>query len=176
MGLLERGQRPGLGAEPGVVALGPRLLGRGEAAAVAEQEFREAMSGAQEIGADVLPTAEQVAGRFFLLGRNVNGRERAGAVEHRELTGIAAVRFDAIARRGAESGRARSRRRESAVRRQRALQLEAAGPGLVAAVTAPWRCSRWTKRRMVGHIGRQRMQRRRPCPGSKTAATVVAAC
>jgi len=51
--LLERGQRPRLRSQPRVVALGPRLLRPGEAAAVAEQEFREPVPGAQEIRADV---------------------------------------------------------------------------------------------------------------------------
>ena len=98
MRLVEGGQRPRLGAEPGVVALGPGLLGAGEAAAVAEQEFGEPMTRAEQIGADVFATPQQIARGFFLLGRNVDGGQRPRAVEHRELAGVAAIRFDAIAR------------------------------------------------------------------------------
>ena len=66
------------------------------------------MAGAQQIGADVFATAQQIAGGFLLLGRNVDGRQRPGAVQHRELAGVAAVRFDPIARAGAESTPGRS--------------------------------------------------------------------
>ena len=40
MRLIESGQRPGLRPQPRLVTFGPGLLGGGEAAAVAEQEFR----------------------------------------------------------------------------------------------------------------------------------------
>jgi hypothetical protein len=63
MRLLERRQWPQLRAKPRVVPLGPGLLRRGEAAPVAEQEFREPMPSAQEIGADILPAPEQVTRR-----------------------------------------------------------------------------------------------------------------
>ena len=97
MGVIERRDRPGLCPQPDVVPFGPGLLGGREAPAVAEEEFREAMPRAQEIGADVFATAQQIAGRLFLLGGNVNGRERPGAIEHRELPGITAIGLDAIA-------------------------------------------------------------------------------
>ena len=103
MRLLEGRQRPGLRAQPRVVALGPRLLRRGEAPAMAKEEFREAMPRAEQVGADVFATPQQVACRFFLLGRNVDGGQRAGAIEHRELAGIAPIGFDAVARAGGES-------------------------------------------------------------------------
>ena len=78
------------------------------------------MAAAQEVGADIFTTAQQIAGGFFLLGGNVNGRECAGAIEHRELAGIAAVGFDAI------TGAARNQRGRddiacNAAGRQRAL-------------------------------------------------------
>ena len=56
------------------------------------------MPGAQQIGTNVFATAEQIASGFFLLGRNVNGRQGAGAIQNRQLAGIAPIRFDAIAR------------------------------------------------------------------------------
>ena len=43
----------------------------------AQQKFREAMPRAQQIRADVFATAQQIARRFFLLGRNVDRRQRA---------------------------------------------------------------------------------------------------
>jgi hypothetical protein len=98
MGLIEGWQRPRLGPKPGVVALGPRLLRGGKPAAMAEEELREAMPRAEQISADVFTTSEEVPGGFFLLGRNVNRRERARSIQHREVRGIPAVGFDAIAR------------------------------------------------------------------------------
>ena len=56
------------------------------------------MPGAQQIGADVFAAPQQIAGRFFLLGRNVNRRQRPGPIQHRELRGIAPIRLDPIAR------------------------------------------------------------------------------
>src|SRR4029453_11170118 len=97
MRLIECGQCPRLCPQPAVVAFGPSLLAGGEAPAVAEQEFRPAMTRSEPVSADVFATAEEIADRFFLLGRNVNGGERASAVEHRELAGVAAISFDAIA-------------------------------------------------------------------------------
>ena len=79
------------------MALGPRLLGGGEATAVAEQEFGEAVPGTQEIGADVLTTPQQIARGFFLLGRDVNRGEGASTKEDRELARIATIGFDAVA-------------------------------------------------------------------------------
>jgi hypothetical protein len=88
------------------------------------------MPRAQEISADVFAAAQEIARRFFLLGGNVNGRERAGAIQHRELAGIAAVGFDPI------TGTAWNQRRRNDVTRhvargQRALELEAAGTRFV---------------------------------------------
>ena len=65
MRLIEGRERPRLRPQPGVVALGPGLLGRGEAAAVAEQEFGEPMARAEQIGADVLATPQQSRGRLL---------------------------------------------------------------------------------------------------------------
>ena len=53
--------------------LDPRLLGPGEATAVPEEKLREAVARPQEIGPDILAAPQQVAGGFFLLGRNVDG-------------------------------------------------------------------------------------------------------
>ena len=97
MGLIQRRQRPRLGAQPGVVAFRPRLLRAGEATPMAQQKLGEPMPRAQQIGADVFATAQQITRRLFLLGRNVNGRQRPGAIQHRELAGVAAVCLDPIA-------------------------------------------------------------------------------
>ena len=95
-------------AQPRVVPLRPRLLRGREAAAVPEQEFRQPMTGPQQIRADVFATAQQVAGRFFLLGRDVDRRQRPGAIQDGQLARIASVGLDPIARRGAESRPGRS--------------------------------------------------------------------
>ena len=62
--LVERGQGPRLGAQPGLMTLRPCFLGRGEAATVTEQEFGEAVPGAQEIGADVFYSLDQNSRAF----------------------------------------------------------------------------------------------------------------
>jgi hypothetical protein len=98
MRLIKRRQRPRLGAQPGIVPFRPCLLRGGEAAPVAEQEFRESMAGAQQIGANVFATPQKIAGGFFLLGGNVNRGQRAGAEEDRQVSGIPAIRLDAVAR------------------------------------------------------------------------------
>ena len=103
--LLERGERPGLGPQPGVVPLGPRLLRGREPPAMAERIWR-AGAGAQQVRANVFAAAQEIARRFFLLGRNVNGGQRTGAMEHRELAGVAAIVLT-DRRPVAESGRGR---------------------------------------------------------------------
>ena len=65
----------------------PGLLRGGKAPAVAEQEFREAVSRAQQIGSNVLATAEEITGGFFLVGRDVNRGEGAGSEKDGELAG-----------------------------------------------------------------------------------------
>jgi hypothetical protein len=64
--------------------------------------MREPVPGAQNIGADVLATAQQVAGGLFLLGGDVNRGERAGAIEDGELPRIAAIGFHAVSRTARE--------------------------------------------------------------------------
>ena len=91
MGLLQRRQWPLLRLQPGGVPFGPRAFGSGEAAAVAQEEVREAVPRAEEIGTDVFATAQEIASGLLLLGRDVDGGQRAGAIEERQLNGIAAV-------------------------------------------------------------------------------------
>ena len=78
MRLLEGGQRPPLRLQPFSVPFGPGPRGQCDAATMAQEEMREAMPRAEDIGADVLATAEQIAGGLFLLAGDVNRRERAG--------------------------------------------------------------------------------------------------
>ena len=77
MGLVEAGNGHVWARSQNVVPLRPGLLGAGEAAAVAQEEFRETVTGAKQIGPDIFATPQQITRGFFLLGRNVNGRERA---------------------------------------------------------------------------------------------------
>jgi len=145
------------------MTLRPCFLGRGEAATVTEQEFGEAVPGAQEIGADVFATAEQIASRFLLRSRDMNGRQRAGAVEHREVTGIAAVGFDAIA----GSAGNQCRRNDVAgnlARRECALQLKTAGSGFVTAADRSLALHALDEAQDRGAVRCQRVERRRPVP------------
>jgi hypothetical protein len=114
------------------MALRPGLLGAGEVAAVAQEKFRDAVTGTEQIGADILTTPEQIALGFFLLGRNVDRGEGAGAREHGELTRIASIGFDAIARPPGNQ-RGRDDLTRDLVRGQRSLQLEATRAGFVTA-------------------------------------------
>lgn len=97
MRLVERGERPGLTSQPGLVALRPGFLGGGKAAAVAQEKFGEAVAGAEEIGADVFATPQQIARGFFLVGRNVNGGQRAGPIEDGQLARVATIGLNAVA-------------------------------------------------------------------------------
>jgi hypothetical protein len=73
------------------------VTGRSEPATVPEKKRRQPMAGAQEIGAEILTTPQQGAGRLFLLRRNGNRGQRTGPMEHGEPAGIAAIGLDAIA-------------------------------------------------------------------------------
>ena len=153
VGLLERSERPSLRLQPGGVTFGPRLFGEREAAAVPEEEFREAVSGAQQIDGDVFATTEQIARGFFLLGRNVDGGERTRAVEDGELGGIAAIGFDAVTGATRNQG-GRDDIARHAVRGEGALQFKATGACFVAALdgcaAAPQAVDEATNRRSVG--------------------------
>src|SRR6185295_6673074 len=102
--LVQRCNRPGLVPQPRIMTLRPRLLRAGKSAAVPQQKLREAVPGAQEIRADVLATAQEIAGRLFLLGGNMNRGEGASAIQHGELSRITAIRLDAIARPPRDQG------------------------------------------------------------------------
>ena len=133
------------------------------------------MTRAQQIGSNVFPTAEQIARRLFLVARDMNRGERAGAIEHRELPRVTTVGFDAV------TGTARDQRRRDDVTgdvmgRQRALQLEAARPGLVATLYRPLAVQALDKRRIVGLSDVSGWSAGVRCPGTRTAAIVVAAC
>ena len=146
------------------MTFGPGPRGRRESAPVAEEKFREAVPGAQEIGANVFATAQQIAGGFFLLGGNVNRGKRAGAIQDRQLAGIAAVSFDAIA------GTTRNQRRgddvtRNLVRGQGALHLEATGAGLIATLHRPVTPDALNEPKNRRTVGCQGMQRWRAVTG-----------
>jgi hypothetical protein len=103
---------------------------------MAQEKFREAVPGAEEIGANVFATAQQIAGGFFLLGRDVNRGERAGAIQDRELAGIAAIRFDPITGATRDQGGGDDVTR-NLMRGEGALQLETTGASLVATLHRP---------------------------------------
>jgi hypothetical protein len=127
---------------------------------MAEEKFREPVASAQQIGANVLATAQQIAGGFFLLGGNVNRGQRARAIEHGELPGIATISLDAIARTpGNERGR--DDVTPDVVRRQRTLQLEATRARFVTAADGSLAAEAFDEPEDRRTIGCQRMQRRR---------------
>src|SRR4029078_5637886 len=101
---IQTGQRPRVGAQPRVMPLRPRLLGGGEPAAMPEKEFRETMPRPEQVGADVFAAPRKLAARLFLLGWDVNSRQRPGAIEHGKLARIAPVRLDPIAGSARDQG------------------------------------------------------------------------
>jgi hypothetical protein len=119
----------------------------------------EAMPRAEEIGADVFATAQQVAGRFFLLRGNVDGGQRSGAIEERQLNRVAAVGLDAVARPSGNQAGCNDVAR-IVMRDQRALQLEAARPGLGAALDRPGAAHALDEAQNRRIVRRQLMNRR----------------
>ena len=136
MRLIERRDRPGLSPEPRVMAGGPGRLRPREPSAVAQQEFGQPVTRAQEVRANVFATAEQIAGRLFLLGGNVNRGEGLGAVQHRELRGIAAIGLDPIAGAARDEGGG-DEVAGHPVGAECPLELKAAGARFVAAGDRP---------------------------------------
>jgi hypothetical protein len=141
----------------------PRLLRLGKPPAVTQQEFGQAVARAQQIGADVFATPQQIARGFFLLGGNVNRRQGAGTVENRELPRITPIRLDAIP--WASRNQAR---RDNVARHlaggQPALQFETTGTGFVATPDGTLASEAAHEPPDRGEIRRQRMQRRRLLP------------
>ena len=94
---------------------------------VPQQEFREPVAGAQQIGPNVFATPQQIADGLLRLGRDVDGHQRPGPVQHRELARVTPIRFNPITRAARDQGR-RNDVARNARGRQCALQLEAARP------------------------------------------------
>jgi len=74
--LLQGGHRPRLRPQPGVVTFGPGSRG-GKPSPMPQEKLRQPVARAEQIGADVLATAQQVAGDLLLLGRDVDRGQRA---------------------------------------------------------------------------------------------------
>ena len=166
MGVFEGGQRPALGLQPRGVTFGPGAFGGGKAAPVAEQEVREPMTRAQQVGPNVFPTAEQIARRLFLVARDMNRGQRAGAIEHRELPRVTTIGVDAVTGTARDQGR-RDHVTGDVMSRQRALQLEAARPGFVATLDRPLAVQALDTAQNRRTVRRQRVERWRPLSGQQ---------
>jgi len=73
--------------EPASVGEGPGPLARREGDGTAEEELAEAMTGADEIFAQVLAGSREVASRLVLLGERLDLGEEARPEQQRELCG-----------------------------------------------------------------------------------------
>jgi hypothetical protein len=133
--VLERRDWPPLGLQPREVAFRPGLRLR-PPAAVPQQEFREAVPGAQQIGPNVLAAPQQVARRLFVFGGDMDGGQRPRAIQNGELCGISTIRFDPHTGAPRNEGRGNHVARHVA-RLKKSLQLEAARARFVAAPHAP---------------------------------------
>jgi hypothetical protein len=131
---------------------------------VSQQEMREAMARAEEIGAYVFATAQQVTGGFFLIAGNVNRGERARAIQDREVAGIAAIGLNSVAGAAWDEGRGDDVTRDL-VGREGAVQFEAAGAGFVAALHRARPAKALDKAHNRRAVRRQRMHRRYPLTG-----------
>lgn len=98
-----------------------------------QEKFREPMTRTQEVGPNILPAAEEVPCGFFLLARDMNRRERAGAIEHGELHGVSSIRLNAIARSPRNQSGGDDLARHSS-QRERPLQLKAARSRFITAL------------------------------------------
>jgi hypothetical protein len=98
---------------------------------------------------------------FFLLSRDVDGRQRAGAIEHGELTRIAAVGFHTVAG-PAGNERRRNDVTRNVVSRQGPVQREPTRAGFVAALDRPVSLEKLEEAENRWDIGRQAVQGRRP--------------
>ena len=133
------------------------------------------MPGAQQIRVDGFTTAQQVARGFFLLRRNVNGGQRSGPIEDRELARITSIRLDAIPRPSGNQGR-RDHLTGNLATPQRALQLEATRAGFIAAPHRALALDPFDKAHNRAGSDLSECSAGVRCPGNSTAATVVAAC
>jgi hypothetical protein len=98
---------------------------------VAQQELREPVSRAQDVLAEVLAQAHQVAHRLLLRAGHADGGERPGAEQRAERARVAAVGLHPLTgslgdeRRGDDAA-------VDAESAQLALQFVSGGPGLIA--------------------------------------------
>lgn len=137
----------------------------------APEKGAQPVAGAQEIHANVLPTAQEIAGGLFLLGGNVNGGERAGAIEHGELTGIAPIGFNAIAdvsrdERGRDDGTgecgvpsARAATRSRTARPHSSVSRRGRGSWLLPAWSPPNIRAALNRRRAITKTGNTHLRR-----------------
>ena len=94
----------------------------------------------------------------------MNRGERTGTIEDRELPRVTTVGFDAVTGTAWDQGR-RDHVTADVMRRQRALQLEAARPGFVATLDRPLTVEALDKAQNRRTVRRQRVQRGRPLSG-----------
>ena len=119
------------------------------------------MPGAQEIRADVFPTPEQIARRFFLRGGNVNRGQCAGSIQHSQVSGIAAICLDAVpwTTRNERGGNHVAR---NLAGRERPSKLEAAGAGFLATPHRPLAANSLDESQNGRTLRRQGVEHRRP--------------
>ncbi len=130
-GAVQIGLVEALGADPGEVPAGPTFAVAPDAV-VTQEELRKPVAGAQDVLAEVLAQAQQVAHRLVLSIGHAHRGEFAGAQQATELARVAAISLHAIAgshrdQRGSDhlTGHAKPR--------QAALKLVPVRAGLVAA-------------------------------------------
>jgi hypothetical protein len=107
--------------------------------------------------------SKEVTRRLFLLGGNMNGRERAGAVKHRELARVPAVGLDAIARTSRDERRGNHVARDLPTL-EGAAKLKAPRARFVATADRSLAAQPLDEFQNGGTVRRQRVKRRRPVP------------
>ena len=103
---------------------------------MAEDKGAEPLSRSQEIPSDVFAGTDEVPCGFFSIRGDVDGGQRAGAIQHGQLRGVAPVRFDPVAGASWDESWGNDLTRDPA-RRKKPVELESARPGLVTAVDGP---------------------------------------
>jgi len=117
--------------EPAAVSEVPGALAR-EGDGAAEEELRDAVTCADEVLAQVLASAGEVASGFIFLGQRLDLGEEAGAEEVSELLGVAAVGLDLLAGLAGDEGGGDEHAARVTPRDDLPLQRVAAGACLVA--------------------------------------------
>ena len=127
---LQRRQVEPLLADPPPVSLAPVLAGE-TGTPVTGEELEHAMPPAEDVAANIVAAADEIAHGLLALVEDVDGGEFPGAKQAHELCGVAPVGLDPLAR-AARRQRGRDDRTGDAKRDELTVEIVAGDSGFVA--------------------------------------------